>query len=192
VRIHPGLILALFLGCRSEEPPPSPAPPASSARAGEEPAAGAQPTAARGADDIEIDPTSAVDDEPPPDDAEAVAACAPPDPALKPMQLLRFHFTSGIEGKDAKDALAAARPGQRVYAHFSMRNRSKRDRCMHVAFLVGGKERTKVTLQIGESWQWRTWAYNTLRGDDAGVLRVLVTDDQGATIVDRRIGIVPP
>jgi hypothetical protein len=183
--------LPAVIACACDEPPaPAPKPAAPSA-ASVAPRPTAQPTATSEPDDIEVDPSSAVEDEPPSDEAEAEAACAPADPAIKPMQLLRFTFTSGIEGKDAKDKLAVARPGQRVFAHLHMRNRSKRERCIHVTFSVGGKERSHVTLKIGDSWEWRTWAYATVKSDEKAPLRVVVTDDQGATIVDKLLGVVP-
>jgi hypothetical protein len=136
-----------------------------------------------------------VDDEPVDDGADEQdheASCAPADPSLKALQLLRMTLAGAIEGKDPKDRLEAARPGQRVYAHLRMRNRSGRDRCVRVRFRVKGEERTLVTLKVGHSWSWRTWAYATLRDDDRGRLDIEVVDDQGATIATKALGIVPP
>jgi hypothetical protein len=129
-----------------------------------------------------------VDDEPV---DEHTAACAPPDPTLKPMQLLRFRFTSAIAGREPGDKLFIARPGQRVYAHLTVRNRSGRDRCLGLEFRVGGQKRTSVTLKVGESWSWRTWAYNTLRPDDRGRLDLVVTDDQGKPFLSQPLPVVP-
>ncbi len=134
------------------------------------------------------DSAPTVDDEP---EVDHEGACAPADPGLKPLQLLRFTFADGVEGKDPGAKLNIARPGQRVYAHLQLRNRSGRDRCVHVVFHVGGKKRTDVTLKVGESWSWRTWAYNTLRADDRGPLQVVVTDDQGKAIVQQSLAVVP-
>jgi len=136
----------------------------------------------------EDDSPQTVDDEP---EVDHEGACAPADPGLAPLQLLRFTFADGVEGKDPREKLNIARPGQRVYAHLRLRNRSGRDRCVHVVFRVGGKKRTDVTLKVGESWSWRTWAYNTLRSDDRGPLQVVVTDDQGKVIVQQSLAVVP-
>ncbi len=126
------------------------------------------------------------DDENDPNDS-----CAPKTPGLKPMQVLRFTFTDGVEGKDPKGKLYVARPGQRVYAHFAMRNRSGRKRCLHITFRVAGKKRTAVTVPIGKSWEWRTYAYNTLRSDDRGPLELTVVDDQGVPPLKKLLGVVP-
>jgi hypothetical protein len=127
-----------------------------------------------------------------PDQEDAGAACAPLDPALKPMQLLRLVLASGIEGRDARDKVRTLAPGGRLYTHLTLRNRSGRERCVRVTFRVGGAVRTEVTLRIGKSWSWRTWAYNTLKPSDRGALEVTVTDDQGQLVARRSVPIVAP
>ncbi len=117
--------------------------------------------------------------------------CAPEDPTLKPLTLLRFSFTDGIEGKDPRSKLDVAKAGQRVYAHLTLRNRSGRTRCVHLTFRVGGKKRTEVTLKIGPSWSWRTFAYNTLRADDNKPLELTVRDDQNKLILERQLPVIP-
>lgn len=155
---------------------------------------------------IEEEPLESVDDTPdsphdPADDTDDAegeddgvgdpnASCAPADANLKPMQLLRFTFSGSIKGKDPGKKLQLARPGQRVYAHFRMRNRSGRKRCMHLTFRVGGKKRTEVTLVVGKSWSWRTWAYNTIKSDDKGPLTLEVKDDQGVLILKKSLAVV--
>lgn len=170
-------------------------------------AAPSAPASANDADDFEVE---TVDDTVPPDtpsaevveaadddadegDGEGSAheACAPKEAGLKPMQVLRFTFTDGIEGKDPKSKLSVAKAGQRVYAHLAMRNRSGKKRCLHLTFRVGGKKRTEVTLPIGKSWQWRTYAYNTLRADDDKPLELTVTDDQGALVLKKMLPVIP-
>jgi hypothetical protein len=100
-------------------------------------------------------------------------------------------FADGVEGKDPRSKIDVAKAGKRVYAHLTMRNRSGRDRCIHLTFRVGGKKRTAVTLKIGESWSWRTYAYNTLRGDDNKPLELTVTDDQDQVILKKLLAVVP-
>ena len=127
-----------------------------------------------------------------PPTGEESAGCQPKDPKLKPLQLLRFAFTSAVENKVPVDKLQIARPGQRVWAHLIVRNRSGAERCVHVAFRVQGQSRTEVDLDVGESWSWRTWAYATLRPTDtSGQLEIEATDDQGKTLVHERLPIVP-
>jgi len=59
---------------------------------------------------------------------------------------------------------------------------------VHVVFRVNGKDRTEVDLEIGESWNWRTWAYVTLRDSDgSAALELEATDDQGHSLVHERL-----
>ncbi|MBI4703899.1 MAG: DUF2914 domain-containing protein [Deltaproteobacteria bacterium] len=117
--------------------------------------------------------------------------CAPVDPAERHVQLLRLRLTSGIDRKNPVDKLYAARPGQRIWAHLAVRNRSGRERCVLVRFKVGGEPRTEIGLEVGHSWGWRTWAYVTLRPSDrSGPLEVEVVDDQGRLLVKERLAIV--
>jgi hypothetical protein len=188
------LVVALLLCslCACERGAGDAAPAASAA------ASGARSTTAPAP--VDEEPLESVDDEPDSADDEAGdadresdpnASCAPKDPKLKPMQLLRFTFSDAIKGKDPGAKLRVARPGQRVYAHFRMRNRSGRKRCMHLTFRVAGKKRTEVTLVVGKSWSWRTWAYNTIKGDDRGPLTLEVNDDQGQLMLKKSLAIVP-
>lgn len=147
-----------------------------------------QPVASTAADEEIEDDTETVDDEP---DNPHEEACAPEDPKLGPMLLLKFKWTSGIEGRAPRDKLNIARPGQRVYAHMHIRNRSGRKRCLRLTFRVGGKVRTKITLEIGKSWNWRTWAYNTIKSDDKGPLHLIGVDDQGRKLIDKMLAVVP-
>lgn len=111
--------------------------------------------------------------------------------STQPMELLRFRFTSGVEGREPKDELREARPGQRVYAFLALRNRTGRDRKITLAWTVDGAPRTTLDLEIDESWQYRTWGYNTVAPTDRGALRLEVTDDAGHPIVERELPIRP-
>lgn len=162
------------------------APAACSARPGVDRSARAAVSAGAAGGDLPLPET--VDDEPADVQAEA---CASADPSLRPMQLLRFTFTDGVEGRDPRTRLGVARPGRRLYAHLRLRNRSGRERCVRVIFRVGGKRRSEITLAVGRSWSWRTWAYATLRAGDTGPVTVEVRDDQGALVTRRTIGVLP-
>jgi len=142
------------------------------------------------ADDIDAEEIIEVDDTVDSID-EHGSMCAPIDPDLKPMAVLRFRFTSNVRDRDAVDKLSVLRPGQRVYAYFRMRNRSGHSRCLKLTFRVNGKKRTTLTLGVGKSWSWRTWGYNTLRPDDRGFLEVEAIDDQGKVVLKEHMAIVP-
>ena len=51
----------------------------------------------------------------------------PPRPTSAPadhVELQKFVLTSGVKSKDPVDDLTAAKPGQRVYGHVTVRNRT--------------------------------------------------------------------
>ena len=100
-------------------------------------------------------------------------------------------FTSAIERREPKDELTHAKPGQRVHAFLAIRNRTGRKRSIHLAWTVNGEERTKLDLDVDESWQFRTWGFNTVLPKDRGTLRLEVTDDAGNSLVERELPIRP-
>jgi hypothetical protein len=190
-------VLLVVGGCQDEPSkagaPPMPTAPvtqhAATPPAPSQPGMPAQAEPQPGADDRRPETDEPAGEEGDEDSAEA--GCAPEGSDLAPLQLLRFAFASGIEGKDPKDDLRLARRGQRVFAHLTLRNRSGRSRCVRLVFRVGGKKRTEVTLKIGESWSWRTWAYNTIKSDDEGPLELTVSDDQGQVILEKTLTVAP-
>lgn len=120
----------------------------------------------------------------PPSAAPAAPAqtAAPTPNARVPVELLGLTITSAVEKKEPVDKLKAAVPGTRVYAHLKMRNRSNETRTIHVDFLVNGKLRTPLKLDVEPSWSFRTWGYNTLQAGDSGELEVQVYDDAGTML----------
>ncbi len=118
-------------------------------------------------------------------------ACAPQAASIDPMELLAFTLTDAIDDRNPSKKLRTAKAGQRVYAHLRLRNRSGRKRCVRVQFTINGEKRPAITLKVGKSWSWRTWAYSTSRSDDRGYFEVLVTDDQGYEIANERLPIRP-
>jgi hypothetical protein len=192
--VAPVLLVVLALGCDEPRSAP-PSRPTVSSPAQPLPAAPTGPAAATGSAPPGVATTAAATMDAGADAAspsgEEGAACAPRDPKLKPLQLLRFTFTSSVEGKAPVDKLQIARPGQRVWAHLILRNRSGEDRCVHLIFRVDGQLRTEVDLDVGESWSWRTWAYATLRPtDSSGQLELEAIDDQSRVLAREHLPIV--
>lgn len=116
----------------------------------------------------------------------------PPRPsasaAPKPLELMSFQLTSGIWEKDPVDDLSTAKPGDRVYAHFKLKNKGER-RTLKVVFKVNGAPRTTLELKVEPSPSYRTWGFNTLRAGDTGELSVTATDDAGVVVAERSIPI---
>jgi len=105
------------------------------------------------------------------------------------VELLKFSLTSAVKDKDPADALDQTKPGQRVYGHLAVRNRTSGPKRISLSFRVNGDERSVVDLTVEKSWSWRTWAYVTLRKDDKGELTVYAFDDHGAALGEKTIPI---
>jgi hypothetical protein len=119
--------------------------------------------------------------------AKPAASTAAPTPS---MQVLKLTLTSDVKQKEAVDELTEAGPGQRVWAHVTIRNRAPDARRVSLVFKVDGEERSTVDLQIASSWSFRTWGYNTLRASDkSGELTVEVRDDGGSVLSTAKLPI---
>lgn len=111
-----------------------------------------------------------------------------PKPAR--VELLALTLTSGVREKDPVDELKSVAPGERVYAHLRIRNRTGKTHVLTLDFSVNGEQRTTLTLDVEPSWSWRTWGYNTvLPSDRPGLLDVTVTDE-GAELAAAKLPIL--
>ncbi|MCC6647103.1 MAG: hypothetical protein IT374_16215 [Polyangiaceae bacterium] len=108
--------------------------------------------------------------------------------APRPLELKSFQLTSGVYEKDAVDDLTEVKPGERVYAHFKLKNPGER-RVLTVVFKVNGATRTTLELKVEPSPSYRTWGFNTLRAGDKGELSVVATDDAGLVVAERTVPI---
>jgi hypothetical protein len=104
------------------------------------------------------------------------------DAPRAPLELLKLQLTSEVKNKEPVDKLEAAVPGKRVYAHVTLRNRSKETRKISLTYVVNGNPRKPVDLEIEPSWSYRTWGYNTLPAGEKGELEVRVADDAGSVL----------
>jgi hypothetical protein len=116
-----------------------------------------------------------------PGSAEVISSAEVEDEtSTRPVELLKLVFAADVKDKEPSGQLQVAKPGQKVFAHLTVRNLSNHPRKVKLNFSVAGEKRTQVELFVGESWSWRTWAYNTLLAKDAGKkLELEVTDDEG-------------
>lgn len=111
--------------------------------------------------------------------------------STRPMELLKFTWTSGVDARNPVDVLTTAKPGTKAYAHLTVRNRTGRARKLTMEFRVNGKKQTTLELDVDESWSWRTWGYNTVPKDAKGTLELVVTDDEGHPLVESSLPIGP-
>lgn len=107
------------------------------------------------------------------------------------LRVLKMVLTPGVKNKEPDGKLDAATAGQRVYAHLTVRNRTDGPRPIVLAFLVGDKERSKVDLNVAQSWSFRTWGYVTLKDGDSGELTVEVRDGSGDVMERVKVPIKP-
>jgi hypothetical protein len=132
----------------------------------------------------------------PPAGSSPTAKTKPVDPAeaedQAEMRLLKLTLAPGVRDKEPVSKLEAAKPGQRVWAHVTLRNRTGFAREIDLVFRVGGKERSRVTLNVEASWSFRTWGYVTLRpADVSGDVSVTVVSDSGEELGSAKIPIKP-
>jgi hypothetical protein len=118
----------------------------------------------------------------------APSASAAPDKGE--LRVLKLVFTSDVKDRQPVDDLKSAKPGQRVWAHLTVRNRGASPRTITLVFQVNGAERSRVDLTVDPSWSFRTYAYSTLRKTDMGELELEVRDDAGALMTTKAIPIV--
>lgn len=130
------------------------------------------------------DAAASVGTAPPITDESAIEAGPRKHPEVRAM-----HFTSGVKDKEPIDNLDTARPGKRVYAHLTVRNRTAGPRKLTVSFRVAGVERSSTELDVERSWSYRSWAYMTLKPTDKGTVGVLVKDDYGEKVAEAEIPI---
>lgn len=135
--------------------------------------------------------TTAIADDAPPGPGPDDSGSASVDPN-KPMEVLKFQFTSRVKGREPVDKLSRGRPGERVYAYITLRNRTGRERSVHVSLRVNGKSQSEVDLDVAESWSYRTWSYATIsKNEKPGKLEVVITDDAHAVLVEQSLPITP-
>jgi hypothetical protein len=132
-------------------------------------------------------PDAGAPDAAPPPSASAPAKPAPSASASASaekgeLKVLAMVFTSEVKQKEAVDKLDAAKPGQRVWVHLTMRNRTGDTKPIALVFKVNGTQRAKIDLKIDPSWSYRTWGYVTLRDADLGELVAEVRDDSGTVM----------
>jgi hypothetical protein len=128
--------------------------------------------------------------------APAPGPTAPPTPSTSAapekvaLSILKLTFTSAVKDKAPANELNAAGPGQRVWVHLTVRNRTGGAKRVSLIFRVGGEERSTVDLTIEPSWSFRSWGYNTLRASDtSGELTVDVREAGGPALASARLPI---
>lgn len=111
--------------------------------------------------------------------AKATTDAAPRARARK-LAVKRLVIARAVDGREPKspDVLFNAKESK-IYAFVEVENPEKAPGAVHVAFLPpSGDAHGDVTLAVGDSARWRTWAF-TRQAHEAGEWTAVVRDDQG-------------
>lgn len=101
------------------------------------------------------------------------------------LKVRKLVLTSEVKKKEPVDKLEAAKPGQRVWAHVTVRNRCPDTKTIKLAFKVAGDDRSTVDLVVAPAWSYRTWGYVTLRPTDVAGEIVVEVRDEGGEVLER-------
>lgn len=187
-----GLACAVLLTACEDAPPGGPSPPG-------QPPLPPKPRPKPSAESSAASSATAASSAPPPPAASASArprdldqACSSAPDDAPPLDIVQFALTSKLEKRKPTDELTIIKPGTKVYAYVVVKNLETTERCVLVTFRVNGNRRAALTLDIGTSPTWRTWANITPSDKDApGTLEVEVTDDHGRERFKQKILIEP-
>jgi len=206
----PLLLLCLLWACGEDDKSGPPGGPVTNARPPGAPAPTVAPSSTgrpqSGARADAQPPPSPVPAEPPPAPPAPSPSSAEPSPRPKPidleqacseasadapaLKLGKVQLTSGLEDKKPIDELKEVHPGQKLYAYLEVGSEVG-ERCVSVRFRFGEHERATLTLDIGRSPRWRTWANVTVGKKDVGkTAEIAVFDDQGHELAKRTLPVV--
>jgi len=97
-------------------------------------------------------------------------------------RLTAFSLTRQVRDRLPGDPVVAAPlDGQRVYVHLTALNKGPA-RTLTLTWTRNGRRFHRVTLHVGRSPAWRTWAYITADKGKAGVWSVAVHDQDGTLL----------
>jgi hypothetical protein len=181
--MRPLLLLLCLAACNDDpprpphDPPDRPARPEVRATASVSASASAAPVAPATAPEPSAAPSATASADAKRDLEQECPEAEDDAPALK---LVDFKLTTKIEDKKPTDEVSIVKAGTKVYAYLGIKNLTDVKRCVQVTFRVNGRLRSSLTLDIGKSPNWHTWAYVTANKDDAGAkIDIDVIDDQG-------------
>ena len=124
-------------------------------------------------------PTAVADeDEADGDDAEETAE-ASPSASNGTIELLEAKTAAGVEDREAVDEGDSFSVGDSVTVWMAFRNPENAQE-VEVAWKAGDAEVHTFSLNVGESWRWRTWA--SLAVSRAGDWTVEIRDSNGTTL----------
>ena len=95
----------------------------------------------------------------------------------------KLVFSRGVENRlPVEQDFAPTADGRRIYAYLELFNKGE-PRQITLSWLRDGKPFHFVTLDVGHSPRWRTWAYLTLGEAKAGAWSVEVRTKAGALLL---------
>ena len=107
------------------------------------------------------------------------------------MIVTKLVFARGVEGRvPVEQDFAPTADGRRIYAHLELFNKGE-PRQITLSWIRAGKPYHFVTLDVGRSPRWRTWAYLTLGADKTGPWSVEVRTKAGALLLAMPLLVAP-
>jgi hypothetical protein len=139
------------------------------------------------------------DDEPPSRArrrAKAPATEPRPLPAEEPgavargLRVKRLQFAGAIAGREPEAPRASFAASEDVYAFVEVRNTLGEQSRISVTFVSPKNTASKISLDVGDSVRWRTWAKRRV-GKDPGTWHVVVRDSGGRELARGTFEVAP-
>ncbi|HHH11398.1 MAG TPA: DUF2914 domain-containing protein, partial [Sorangium sp.] len=111
-----------------------------------------------------------------------------------PLRVNRLVISSGVSGREPTGAANRFEAGaqRRIYAFLEVNNPNDSDSKVVVTFYPeGGRQRGGITMKVGPSRRWRTWA-TTRRATKPGVWHAVVHDLHGKVLARTSFEISAP
>ncbi|MEZ4268445.1 MAG: DUF2914 domain-containing protein [Myxococcota bacterium] len=122
----------------------------------------------------------------------AVVAADAPAPEAVALQVLNSALGTGVEAREPTGVAAAFTAGaDQVYAWFQVENAGP-PTTVTLTWLRDGEARASVSLEVGTSPRWRTWARRRLAPTDAGEWTAELRDASGALLQTLNFAVSAP
>jgi hypothetical protein len=106
------------------------------------------------------------------------------------LRVKRLQFSGAISGREPSDARQIFTPAEDVYAFVEVGNTLGEATRISITFISPKKTASKISLAVGDSARWRTWAKRRLT-KDAGTWQVIVRDDAGHQLASGSFEVAP-
>lgn len=122
----------------------------------------------------------------------AVASAPDTAPSVASLRVLTSSLATAVEAREPTGIASAFAAGTgEVYAWFQLENPGP-PTAVTLTWLRDGEARAEVSLEVGTSPRWRTWARRRLAPTDAGAWTAELRDGSGALLDSLRFTVSAP